>query len=90
MRGEARPHRRLFLSFGAGIIGTIATDLETAIVLIIARIDDQIAQCEARMLTAIRLEELQQQTVDKLIELYQSKWEREEALRSSCANNTQA
>lgn len=68
------------------IIGTMATAQESVLVRIIARIDEQIAEREARMLTSLSAEELHR-VVDQLIDLHQSRWEHEETLKSLSPEN---
>jgi hypothetical protein len=58
----------------------MASAEETEHILAIARISEQIAEREARMLTLLNADELAQ-LVDEVADLYQSKWEREEALK---------
>jgi hypothetical protein len=58
----------------------MVTAQETALILIIARINEQIAEREARMLKVLDADELQL-LVDEVADLYQSRWEREEALK---------
>ena len=65
----------------------MATPEETAIVLAIARINEQIAAREIRMLASVNSDELQT-LVDELAELYQSRFEREEALKVAAASES--
>ena len=54
----------------------MATAEATALILIISRINEQIAEREIRMLKVLDADELQL-LVDEVADLYQSRWERE-------------
>jgi hypothetical protein len=59
----------------------MATAQETAIVLMIARIDEKIEDREARMLKSPSAEELHT-IVDELVDLHQARWVHEATLKS--------
>jgi cell division protein ZapA (FtsZ GTPase activity inhibitor) len=60
----------------------MATEQETALILMIARINQKIADREAGMLASISTADELGQLVYKLADLHQSRWEREKSLKA--------